>query len=425
MLKTLSFFFMISVVIGCHTPDTTSSQARAYHGTFKYKSFETDLLFEVFPDSSGHKVFFTSLSQNAYQIPTQNIRVSKDSLNFTLQSDFYTYTFTNTLENDQKRLEGTLKVDKRTYPFTLYRAKEEDTVYPEEVYFESNGNTLSGSIWRSQGPNKKGVFLVTSSGYNDRSSTNAEALYFSKKRYTVFNYDKRGTGKSTGDLNNVSIEDLAGDDINALHFFSKKTKIPLSKITIMGSSQGGAKVPFILNQLTALQSGIAISTPGCSLLESDLNFMMNRLRNEIDLADLSTAKTVQRAVFEYLAGHLTKSELNSVLKANEEKDFYKHLWIPELTTEIYEELSYSPMPHFEKLQRPVLVLQGGSDIVIPEESHSNIKQALDIARNTSSKIVLIEKANHSMTMVDPQFPYWNIVHPDYYETVEKWLDEFN
>ncbi len=70
---------------------------------------------------------------------------------------------------------------------------------------------------------KKGLFFVTSSQGNDRSGTNAEAYYFANLGYTVFNYDKRGTGKSEGNWQSATIEELCSDDINAITFFAKTT----------------------------------------------------------------------------------------------------------------------------------------------------------------------------------------------------------
>ena len=251
-------------------------------------------------------MFFTSLKQNAFRIPTREISVSDNSLTFTLRSDFYTYVFANKYDENAKTLHGALTINSVNFPYTLNKTSPSEKIETKEIKFDSNGNNLSGTIWLPNSPNNQGLFFVTSSGTSDRSSTSAQALYFAKKGFTVFHFDKRGTGKSSGSLSNVTIEDLATDDINAIHVFSTSTDIPLTKINIIGSSQGGAKVPLILNKLPELQSGISVSTLGSTLLESDLNFMMNRLKNQIGDKDLATATRVQRKVFEYLAGQLTK-----------------------------------------------------------------------------------------------------------------------
>ena len=68
----------------------------------------------------------------------------------------------------------------------------------------------------------------------------------------------------------------ANDDIQAIEYLSQIEKLPLSQIGIKGSSQGATKVPYILSKLPQLGFGIAVSCPGSSLLESDINYWKNR-----------------------------------------------------------------------------------------------------------------------------------------------------
>jgi len=390
---------------------------------FKHKSFEINLRFDVESDSLGYNVFFTSLEQNALRIPTRNVSVLNDSLKFTLQSDFYTYLFNSMYDATSNTLQGVLTIDSNDYRFSLHKVDSKNQIKTKDISFESNGNNLSGTIWFPTTSNGQGLFFVTSSGMNDRSSSSAEVQYFSNKGFTVFHYDKRGTGKSTGSMDNVSIEDLATDDIAAIQQFSKAINIPLEQISIIGSSQGGAKVPLILNNLTNLQSGISVSTPGCTLLESDLNFMMNTLKNQIKKNELAAATQVQKTVFEYLGGGLSKTKLEIILKENQSKEFYQYLWIPELTEEVLVGLSYSSIPHFEKLVHPILIIQGTADIVIPKDSYVKIEEALNKAKNTKGKLIILENANHSMTLENiSDFPYWSMLHPDYFNTIEEWLN---
>lgn len=199
--------------------------------------------------------------------------------------------------------------------------------------------------------------------------------------------------------------------------------IPLSKIGIIGSSQGGAKVPLMLNKIPELGYGISVSTPGSTLRESDLNFMMNRLREQIDEEFIETATHVQRGVFEYLNGELSRRELEKRLGKYENSEWYQQLWIPELTDEILYDPSYSPIPHFEKVKHPILIVQGMSDIVIPRNSHKVIENALKKANNENFNIVTIEYASHSMTYEgESDFPYWSKLEPSYLPTILKWIN---
>ena len=150
---------------------------------------------------------------------------------------------------------------------------------------------------------------------------------------------------------------------------------------------------------------------------------MNTIKHQIEEDELTTATQVQRAVYDYLAGDLSKTALKIILKENKDKDFYQHLWIPALTDEVLVFLSYSPIPYFEKLLSPILIIQGTADIVIPEVSHVKIEEALNKAGNTKTTLIILENANHSMTLENvSDFPYWSMLHPDYFDTIEEWLN---
>lgn len=422
-----NFFLLLIVLTACdyNSENIENKIEGTYIGDFKYGNFEIQIEFDISRDLTGFKTFFTSLEQNAYRIPTRDVVVSGDSIKFVLQSDYYTYQFSNKYHSKTKTLTGVLNVESISYPYELKKQELEnkEALTREDVKFESNRLSLQGTIWLPSNPKNQGLFFVTSSGLADRSSTSSEALYFVKKGFTIFHFDKRGTGKSEGDLNNVTIEELTTDDINAIHFFSKKVNIPLSKIGIIGSSQGGAKVPLMLNKIPELGYGISVSTPGSTLRESDLNFMMNRLREQIDEEFIETATHVQRGVFEYLNGELSRRELEKRLGKYENSEWYQQLWIPELTDEILYDPSYSPIPHFEKVKHPILIVQGMSDIVIPRNSHKVIENALKKANNENFNIVTIEYASHSMTYEgESDFPYWSKLEPSYLPTILKWIN---
>lgn len=183
---------------------------------------------------------------------------------------------------------------------------------------------MNGTIWYPKKSNGNALVIVTSSGNADRSSSRAEDILFAQKGYTTFHYDKRGTGNSEGDWTSSTIEELSFDDIYAINYFSNKTQIPISKIGIKGSSQGASKVPYILNKLPDLNYGIVVSCPGVTLLESDLNYWKNSNSNEIG-DDLDEAVNLQGDVFRFIAGTLSKNDLEKLIKSKKDKGWFKNI----------------------------------------------------------------------------------------------------
>ena len=218
-----------------------------FSGVIERGNFSDKIRFEIEQDSSGFEVYFTSLGQNAVRIPFQGVEASDDSINFKLQSDFYTYSFRNKWIDKNSKLQGTLSVDTITVPYTLEKelpGTNQDSK-SEDVSFASGGLHINGTIWYPGNEDSRALVLLTSSGNADRSASRAEAIRFAQMGFTTFHYDKRGTGNSEGNWQTATIEELSTDDINAIRYFSDKTGIPIANIGIKGSSQGASKIPYV------------------------------------------------------------------------------------------------------------------------------------------------------------------------------------
>ena len=396
-----------------------------YSGIIKHGDFSNKIHFDIEKDSANLKVFFTSLEQNANRIPFQDVKLSGDSLSFKLQSDYYTYSFKNKWIDNNSKLKGTLTVDSITVPYTLEKellSNKQDPIN-EDVSFKSNELKLNGTIWYPKNGGNKAIVILTSSGNANRSASRAEAILFANMGFTVFHYDKRGTGNSDGNWQASTIEELLLDDINAIEYFSDKTGIPLTNIGIKGSSQGATKVPYVLCELMDLKYGIAVSCPGVSLLESDLNYWKNRNAETIG-NNMENAANLQRKVFQFIAGELKKSDLLKALEIEKSKSWYEHIWIPNLDeVQTDKKLLYNPIQYFEKTKQPILILQGTKDEIIPANSYKIISEALKKSDNNKFKVVMLEGASHSMNYIgESDFPYWSKLHPDYLAKIEDWIN---
>lgn len=421
MKKYALLVIALTLVSSCSQPQKKEvGKEGIYSGIFSHGNFSDAISFEIKKDSTDWKVFFTSLEQNAFEIPTSNVQVSGDSINFSLQSDRYTYDFKNKWIDKNGALSGSLEVDTLLTSYTLKREvrSKEEIAKTEEIIFQSNGLKMGGTIRKPSAPNSKAIVFLTSSGGGNRSGSRAEAIYFANEGYTTFHYDKRGTGTSEGNWQAAAMQELLSDDITAITHFSEQTGIPLSQIGIKGSSQGATKVPYILNELPELKYGIVVSCPGSTLLESDLNAWKN---NNPDIDEEGVE--LQRKVFKHIAGDLTRNDLEKSIALERSEPWFEKIWIPDLDeVQVDPKLLYSPLPHLQKTKQPILVIQGTLDEIIPEKSHELIAHTLEEAGNKSFKIVELKDANHSMYHLgQTDFPYWAKLHNDYLRTIEEWI----
>ena len=426
-MKRIIIIFITFGIFSCNSNKNIKEGIKTgnFSGVFKYGNFSDKISFEIEQDSASFKVYFTSLEQNANRIPCQGITVSGDSINFKLQSDLYTYFFRNNWIENNNKLQGVLTVDTITAPYTLERELPGRSQNPksEDISFESERLKINGTIWYPKNEGNKAIVILTSSGNADRSASRAEAILFAQMGFTVFHYDKRGTGNSDGNWQAATIEELAMDDINAIRYFSNKTGIPLTNIGINGSSQGAAKVPYVLSELKDLNYGIVVSCPGVSLLESDLNYWKNRNAEEIG-SEIEDATKLQRKVFEFIAGKLSRTDLETAVNNEKSKSWFANVWVPNLDdVQIDKKLLYSPIPYFETTKQPILIIQGTKDEIIPANSYEIISEALAKSHNDNYKVVLLEGASHSMHKIgESDFPYWSKQHPDYLVTIENWIN---
>jgi alpha/beta superfamily hydrolase len=426
-MKRIIIIFIAFGIFSCNSNKEIKKGDKIgrFSGVIEHGNFSDKISFEIEQDSANFKVFFTSLEQNANRIPFQDVELMGDSINFKLQSDFYTYSFKNKWIENNSKLQGTLTVDTITVSYTLEKELLTNNQNPknEDVSFESNELKINGTIWYPKNGGNKAIVILSSSGNANRSASRAEAILFAQMGFTTFHYDKRGTGNSEGDWQIATIEELVTDDINAIKYFSNKIAIPLTNIGIKGSSQGATKIPYILSELENLKYGIAVSCPGVTLLESDLNYWRNRnadiIGNEID-----AATKFQRKVFEFIGGKLSRVDLEKAINNEKSNSWFTNIWVPNLDeVQTDKKLLYSPIPYFETTKQPILILQGTKDEIIPTNSYEAISEALIKSDNDNFKTILLEGASHSMYYVGKSdFPYWSKLHPDYLTTIENWIN---
>lgn len=419
-----SFLFFI-LFVSHHLLSQQIDFTGSYQGLFHSGNFQTDLGLDIKQVNDVYDIRFNSLNQNAFGIPARDITIDEDSLNFALQSDYYRYEFKGKLLNTNTLMLN-LGVDGKSFDFQLTKPPHDDLsgIKSKDVRFRSENLLLYGTIYYPVKPNGKAIYLVTSSGNNDRSASRAEAMMFAQNGFIAFHTDKRGTGISDGNWQKADMPTLCNDDILAIQYVSQIEQLPLHHIGIKGSSQGGSKVPYIMSKLPELAFGIAVSCPGSTLLESDLNYWKNRNKASIDPRDLDISTEMQKSVFQYISGDISKQELEVRIAANKSNAWFEHIWIPgpeEVETDL--KLNYSPLPYFEQTHQPLLVIQGTMDEIIPPESLDIIKNSIASPENTKNKYLVLTGADHSMMFRgESDFPYWSALHPDYMNTMLEWID---
>jgi hypothetical protein len=112
----------------------------------------------------------------------------------------------------------------------------------EDVSFSNGGIHLSGTLMTPTTTEKHpAIILVHASGAEDREYLLPFARFLVRHGMAVLGYDKRGVGRSSGDWNTASFDDLAGDVVAALEYLKTRTDIDRTRLACWdGARQDGS-----------------------------------------------------------------------------------------------------------------------------------------------------------------------------------------
>ena len=139
--------------------------------------------------------------------------------------------------------------------------------------------------------------------------------------------------------------------------------------------------------------------------------------------NIDQALKIQKAGYNYLAGNISYELLTEKKTDYDDEDWLKYVWIPERDIQKDYKLNFSGLPYFKKITQPVLVIQGLSDNVIPLNSYQTIEKAIGKSKSTNYQVITLENTSHSMTCLNEEFPYFQILNPEYLNALTEWLQQ--
>jgi uncharacterized protein len=282
------------------------------------------------------------------------------------------------------------------------------SVLAEEKTFENGPTKFSGTLYLARGRKSQSAIVVTHAA---AAPLRDLPLYQHLKEMlpalgiAVFIYDRRGSGKSGGDLQASDYALLADDAIAAVRMLKSDTRIDSRRVGVWGLSQGGW-----LSLLAASRSSepafiISVSAP---LVSPDVQMMFrstNVLRvNGYPQADIEQMTATRKAVDDYMRGSGDRATAQRLVDAAKTKPWFKLLYMGETvsdraTSRWRKEIEFDPLRTLDGVKVPALVIYGASDPVVPV--------ATSVERLRASypelDVVVIAGADHSMQVsVPPQ-----------------------
>jgi len=292
--------------------------------------------------------------------------------------------------------------------------------YEEEVVFKNNeaNITLAGTLTL---PNKNGIFpvaiLISGSGPQDRDETFMGhkpflvlADHLTKQGIGVLRFDDRGQGESTGDFGNATTEDFSKDVLSAIAYLKTRKDVDKKNIGLIGHSEGGIIAPLAANNTNDVAFMVLLASTGIS--GTELSVIQSKTLRQFPVKDEKAYEENSRKAIAIVTSDKSEEEIKTELTAhynNFLRPILSGLNVPEKNINAFINnqvntsikpwsryfLLYNPADEIEKLQIPVLSLNGSKDTQVNAKINQNgIRQALIKGGNKDYKILELENLNH-------------------------------
>ena len=314
----------------------------------------------------------------------------------------------------------------------------------EEITFRNGDVTLQGTLTMpaSKGPHPV-VVLVHGSGPQRRPGGHW-THFFTRHGIGYFNFDKRGSGKSSGDLNSASIDDLAGDVLAAVAALRQNRNVNPQQVGLIGHSNGGWVAPLAASRSRDIAFVIVKSGSGLPVHENILYELEMDMRavGTFSASDIAAARTLRRQLNDSL---LTNSGWTPLMAAIERSkaeawfDYARVQWLPHapppldsaknpFLSGLRRQIDFDPGATWESVRCPVLVLLGELDANVPSRrSAAIIERGLKKAANRDYTIRVLPKANHGLfeatTGLSNESPLLRRYVQGYMDGIAEWVLE--
>jgi dienelactone hydrolase len=307
----------------------------------------------------------------------------------------------------------------------------------EEVTFKDGDVFLSGTLVLPSGKGPHPA-LIRIQGAGPQTRRNAYDGWFAYHGVAYLSFDKRGTGKSTGDWREAGISELADDVLAAVRFLRQRKDIDSDQIGIEGDSEGGWVAPVVATRDPRIKFIVIWAGPAIDYVAELMNEVEENLKaSGLNGDDLRKALEFKRQAFGLLADGAGLSDdawakFQTFVGPYRNEQWFSYVGEPERRGWPQKKLFLMAQTKSSDLWRrikiPVLALYGGRDLNVPAAKNvTALTQELTAAGNRDYTIKVFPDANHDgFETTDPmldgeQMRYLKRIVPGLIDTQMTWV----
>lgn len=419
MKKKILFLICIFASITVFSQDITGK----WIGSIEIQGQKLKIGFDIQKSGTGYIAKMDSPDQGAFGLPTTSTTFVDNQVEITATGLGIEYK--GIWGGDS--INGIFKQGGLSLPLVLKRGKNAEQIRPQipiapfpyhtedvTIPYEKEEIELSGTLTLPDTNTiVPAVILIAGSGPNDRDETIfghkpflVMADYLTRNGIAVLRYDKRGTGKSTGNYQLATTYDFADDVKLAIEYLKKRKEIDKTKIGLIGHSEGGIIAPMVAADnkdvaFIVLMAGMG--TKGIELLlDQNLKSMqsqnvepetINKLMPVVEDV-LNTAKDWEpteekRVILRDKIVSLWES-LPLVMQLQVNKDNFTRSTYNSMVTPWFRKFaSLEPTEYIKNVKCPVLAINGEKDSQVPADK--NLKIIEDALTKGGNKRFVIKK----------------------------------
>ena len=315
----------------------------------------------------------------------------------------------------------------------------------EQVTFRNGDVVLSGTLLlpAADGP-QPAIVLGHGSGAQDRNgyigNIRFMADHLARHGIAVLTYDKRGSGRSTGDWSTASFSDLASDLIAGIRLLRSRPDIIASQVGAGGSSQVGWVVAKAVTQAPDIPFVMLTGAGGSGFSVEQQNLYNTEVEMraaQVSEDRIARALELQRLFFDMLRrgeGADARDYDEAVLAARQDSTLAN--WIFPTSGEVdwrnrsawYTalEVSFDPLPAWRDYKGAVLGMFGDLDAQTPVASVVPLfTDALMSRKSSDFTVTVFANASHLMMEAtrasDDELDRLTRMVPGYFDFASEWL----